>query len=60
MWITFLKKIWMVRKPAISLWNKKQIVMSVLELALIFVVSYAFFKPVRTAVRLLFTPLKNK
>ena len=22
MWITFLKKIWMVRKPAISLWYK--------------------------------------
>ena len=59
-WITFLKNICREIKFPISLWNKKQIVMSVLELALIFVVSYVMFKPVRTAVRLFFTPLKNK
>jgi hypothetical protein len=34
--------------------------MSVLELALIFVVSYFSFKPVRTVVSLFLTPLKNK
>ena len=34
--------------------------MSVLELSLIFVVCYVFFKPVRTAVRLFLTPLKKK
>jgi hypothetical protein len=44
MWISFLKKIWMVRKPAISLWNKKQIVMTRKEAATIMTQTFPLAK----------------